>query len=70
MTKELSYSEAFEELQQIVADIEQGETGIDELSEKIKRAAYLIRICRKKLANTEEEVSRILKEIGQDNGTV
>jgi exodeoxyribonuclease VII small subunit len=49
MAKQLTYIEAFEELQQIVNDIEEGETGIDQLSEKVKRAAELIKICKNKL---------------------
>lgn len=58
-----NYSEAFEELQQIVADIEGGEISVDELSSKVKRAAELIKICKKKLSSTEEDVNAILKEL-------
>lgn len=66
MSESISYTEAFEELQAIVAEMEQGDISVDELSQKVKRAALLIRICRKKLSSTEEDVSRILKEL--DNG--
>lgn len=57
------YTEAFEELQQIVSQIEEGEITIDELSEKVKRAAWLIRICKAKLTATEEDVNQVLKEL-------
>ena len=40
MTKEIKYAAAFEELQQIVADIEDGEITVDELSIKVKRAFW------------------------------
>jgi len=63
MSKEQTYSDAFAELQQIVADIEDGEISVDELSEKVKRASELIAICKKKLTSTEEDVSQILKEL-------
>ena len=64
MTKEkISYSEAFEELQQIVADIENGDISVDVLSEKVKRATVLVRICREKLTRTEEDVTAILKDL-------
>ena len=63
MSKEPNYTEAFEELQEIVLEIEQGEISVDELSEKVKRAAILIKICKAKLTNTEEDVARILKEL-------
>jgi exodeoxyribonuclease VII small subunit len=38
MSKENCYSAAFEELQQIVFEMEDGEITIDELSVKVKRA--------------------------------
>ena len=63
MNKEPNYTEAFEELQEIVLEIEQGEISVDELSEKVKRAAILIKICKGKLTSTEEDVARILKEL-------
>lgn len=63
MSKEVKYTEAFEELQQIVADIEDGEITVDELSIKVKRAAELIKICKSKLTSTEEDVNEILKEL-------
>ena len=63
MAKQLTYIEAFEELQQIVNDIEEGETGIAQLSEKVKRAAELIKICKNKLISTEKDVNKILDEL-------
>jgi exodeoxyribonuclease VII small subunit len=63
MSKEPNYTEAFEELQEIVLEIEQGEISVDELSEKVKRAAVLIKICKAKLTSTEEDVDKILKEL-------
>jgi exodeoxyribonuclease VII small subunit len=58
-----SYAEAFEELQMIVSEIEDGQISVDELSEKVNRAAVLIKICKSKLTSTEEDVERILKEL-------
>ncbi|CAK0767641.1 Exodeoxyribonuclease 7 small subunit [Gammaproteobacteria bacterium] len=63
MNKKINYTEAFEELQVIVSEIEQGEISVDELSEKVKRAAQLIKICKNKLATTEEDVNKILNEL-------
>ena len=67
MGKEQTYSDAFAELQQIVADIEDGEISVDELSEKVKRASELIAVCKKKLTSTEEDVNQILKELEAGN---
>jgi len=63
MSEKPNYTEAFEELQAIVSEIEQGEISVDELSEKVKRAAHLITICKLKLTTTEEDVNKILKEL-------
>lgn len=63
MSEEIAYTSAFEELQQIVQDIEKGEISVDELSQKVKRAAVLIQVCKKKLASTEEDVNEILKDL-------
>jgi exodeoxyribonuclease VII small subunit len=66
MSKTPNYTEAFEELQEIVAEIENGEITVDELSEKVKRAAILIKICKEKLAATEGDVNKILKELEEE----
>jgi exodeoxyribonuclease VII small subunit len=58
-----NYAEAYEELQRIVSEIENGEISVDELSEKVKRATELIRICKLKLSTTEEDVNKILKDL-------
>jgi exodeoxyribonuclease VII small subunit len=63
MSESIKYTEAFEELQTIVSEIEQGEISVDELSEKVKRAAFLIKICKSKLATTEDDVNKILKDL-------
>lgn len=63
MSDKINYTEAFEELQEIVSRIEEGEISVDELSEKVKRAATLINICKTKLSTTEEDVNKILKEL-------
>jgi exodeoxyribonuclease VII small subunit len=63
MEKKISYTEAIRELEAIVSEIEQGEITIDILSDKVKRASELIKICKEKLTSTEEDVSKILDSI-------
>jgi exodeoxyribonuclease VII small subunit len=60
---EINYSHSFEELQKIVEEIEDGKITIDDLSQKVKRAAKLIKLMKAKLQNTEDEINKILKEI-------
>lgn len=63
MSEQPNYADAFEELQQIVAQIEDGQITVDELSEKVKRAAFLISLCKSRLSSTEEDVNKILKDL-------
>ena len=62
---ESNYVAAFEELQEIVGEMETGNINIDELSIKVKRAAELIKICKSKLKATELDVQKILDELDE-----
>lgn len=66
MDNQYTYTDAFEELQTIVSEIEQGEISVDELSEKVKRATVLIHACKAKLTATEAEVNKILSDLSND----
>ena len=59
----MTYSLALVELQQIISEIESEEINVDVLAEKVKRAAYLIKFCKDRLRNTDEEVKKVLSEI-------
>lgn len=61
--KTINYEEAYEELKTIVEGLEDGEISVDELSLKVKRATELIRLCKKKLTATEDDVKTILEEL-------
>ncbi|HZH88563.1 MAG TPA: exodeoxyribonuclease VII small subunit [Chitinophagaceae bacterium] len=63
----LSYDKAFEELQEILQQIEEGDITLDTLSEKVKRAHVLIQHCQTKFKEVENEVANILTEIKEDN---
>jgi exodeoxyribonuclease VII small subunit len=70
MSEDLKYSSAFKELQEIVSEIESGEISVDELSEKVKKAAQLIKFCKTKLTSTEEDVNNILKELSSSSTSI
>ncbi|MBO4621811.1 MAG: exodeoxyribonuclease VII small subunit [Paludibacteraceae bacterium] len=63
MEKELTYTAAFEELKEIVDQLENDSVSVDELTEKMKRATVLMKICRDKLTKTEEEVNKTIEEL-------
>lgn len=58
-----SYNEAIEKLRKIVAEIENNELDVDVLSEKVKEATRLIKLCKEKLFKADEEVKKILEEL-------
>lgn len=61
-----TYEAAFKELQEIVQQIEEGNVNIDQLSDYIKRAAVLVKICEAKLTETEEEVQILLQKLKKE----
>jgi len=61
--EKINYSEALEELEKIVSEIENEDISVDELSGKVKRAAVLIRVCKTVLHQTEKEVNAIFKAL-------
>jgi exodeoxyribonuclease VII small subunit len=57
-----SYKNAIEEIESIVNEIENESTDIDVLAQKVKRATFLIKLCRKRLQTTDNEIKKTLKE--------
>ena len=62
MAKEIKYEAALAELQTIVHKMENNELDIDQMSEQLKRAQELIKLCKDKLTKTDEEIKKILAE--------
>ncbi len=60
------YSEAIAELRAILEGIEDEGVDLDELSDKVERAAFLIRSCRGRIRETELKVRRVLEELEED----
>jgi len=63
MAEEITYTQAYDELQRIVKEMENSQISIDHLDNKIKRAAELLKVCKDKLFKTEKSVQLILDEI-------
>ena len=64
--KQISYNQAFGELQKILSDIKERNMDVDELSDKVKRARKLIDICEKRIKQVEMEVEEVTKEFSQN----
>lgn len=58
--KETTYEAAIKQLEDIVSKMENDELDIDSLSHQLKTAQRLIKLCKDKLAKTDEEITKIL----------
>ena len=64
--KQQKYKDALTEIEEIISEIEGETVDVDVLTEKVKRAAELIKFCKGKLTKTEKEVSRVLEEFEEE----
>lgn len=60
-TREQTYDEAMKRLEQLVAQIEGNEGGIDALAEKLEEAQRLMRFCKEKLYKADAEIQNLLQ---------
>lgn len=65
--KELSYKSAMEELETIVAQLEEDDVDVDKLADMIHRASELIQFCKSRLMKSQEEVDKALKMFNENN---
>lgn len=59
----LTYASAVEELESILAELDDDSVDVDHLAQRVARAATLIRLCRERIAATRLEVERIVTEL-------
>lgn len=57
----MKYEEAMKRLEEIVGQIEGGKLDIDMISDRLKEAQTLIKFCKDKLYETDEEIRKILE---------
>lgn len=58
----IKYEEAVAEIEDIVKKMENNQLDIDSMTEKLKRAQSLIKLCKDKLTKTNEEINNILND--------
>jgi len=68
MADEVTYAEALEELEGILAAIEDEQVDVDELAVKVRRSAELIRVCRSRIDAAAVEIEAVVRELesGED----
>ena len=69
MSKDPTYNEAIIEIEEILQKIETGELDVDDLTDKVKRVAYLLEACKKKLKTTESEIQKVMDGLDKDEET-
>ena len=62
------YAAATEELEAILDEIESGTADLDILSDKVERAAFLIKLCREKITGTEMKLRKIIEQLDAEQG--
>ena len=62
MKEDIKYEDAVRQLEEIVRKMENNELDIDQLSEQLKTAQRLIKLCKDRLTKTDEEIKKILED--------
>ena len=62
--KDYTYTQAMQRLEAILAQLEEGSSNVDTLADLVKEAAELVKFCRTKLRNTEDEVQNAFEGMG------
>ncbi|MBF0473479.1 MAG: exodeoxyribonuclease VII small subunit [Nitrospirae bacterium] len=70
MKKSVSYSEALKEIETIAGEIEEESIDVDMLTDKVKTALQLIKMCKTRLKSTEEELGRVISEFDETKSAV
>lgn len=59
MKKQMTYDTAYAELTRILQQLQNDESGLDELSAQLTKAGELVKFCREKLRNIEDELDKL-----------
>lgn len=65
--KSISYKDAVKEIESILHQIENEELDVDDLADKVKRAYFLLKLCKEKLHSTEKDIGNIMKDFDTAN---
>ncbi|QDG49819.1 exodeoxyribonuclease VII small subunit [Persicimonas caeni] len=65
---EIRYTQAMEELESLLDEIDNDGVDLDELALKVERASKLITVCRDKIENTEMQVKAIIDGLESTQG--
>lgn len=59
----MTYEESMNRIEQIVRQIESGDMNVDDLATNLKEAQQLIKNCKDRLTQVEEDVNKAISEV-------
>lgn len=68
--EKMTYTQAVNELEEIVKKMQSPECSIDNLSQYTARSLQLLKVCKAKLTATDVEIKKVLNEMSDDNAKV
>ena len=64
---DIKYSKAMQKIDNIIEKIENENIDVDELSEKVKEAVGLIKVCKDKIEKSEIKVKQVVDSLESDD---
>lgn len=61
-----TYAEAVDELESILAELEDDHIDVDLLATRVKEAAELLRFCRQRIDEARVEIEKVMTELDDD----
>lgn len=65
--KDIKYRQAIEQLDELIAQIENDDVDVDELALRVKEAVQLLRACKAKVDKAELEVKQVVDDLAKEN---
>ncbi|MEN9805439.1 MAG: exodeoxyribonuclease small subunit [Actinomycetota bacterium] len=57
---DIGYAEALDELETILAELEESDVDVDVLADRVARASELIRVCRDRIGNAKLQIEKVV----------
>lgn len=62
----IGYAQALEELESILAELEENDVDVDKLATHVQRASQLIALCRDRIGNAKLKIEEVVKGLAQE----
>ena len=62
----LGYAQALEELESILAELEDSDVDVDKLATHVQRASQLIELCRERIGNAKLQIEDVVKGLAEE----